>query len=251
MKSILSIKVPRVIYSVGLLLILLPVLSAQVTPTVKPVNFEDIEQSVVKIVVLSGQNINSIGTGFFVGDGSQIASASHVYLDAATALVNGGSGMICAYKVFRDGHKFLMPIEYSKADFIHDVVLFKFDPATPKSQNFAIHPLTLSDSKPDIGAPIGFMGYFAGDELPILSQTTVAGYTSTAGTPELLLMDLPANPGQSGSPVFDLRTGAVDGVLTAFVPVILVPGSVPTHSGLSRSEEVVHLKRLIESADVR
>jgi S1-C subfamily serine protease len=144
-----------------------------------------------------------------------------------------------------------MPIEYSKADFVHDVALFKFDPAIPQSQKFAIHPLTLSDSKLDIGAPIGFMGYFASDELPILSQTTVAGYTSTAGIPELLLMDLPANPGQSGSPVFDLRTGAVVGILTAFVPVILVPGGLPTHSGLSRSEEVVHLKRLIESADVR
>ena len=222
------------------------------------IKLSDFEPSVVKIVVV-GQGpagYNSVGTGFFVGD-HLIASAAHVYLEAAKAVVDASSGQIGAYKVFRDGRRIFFPVEYRTADLAHDVVLINFNAEEVKKQNptFEIKPSKIDDTKPELGDEVAFLGYFAGDELPILSRTTIAGYTgSVAGGPsvqEQLILDLPANPGQSGSPVFDFRTGGVVGILASFVPVTLVPGSLPTHSGLSRSVEVVHLKRLIESAEVR
>jgi S1-C subfamily serine protease len=238
---------------VALFMLAAQIAAAQTASTAQsPVNFSDVEQSLVKIVVQSPMGINSVGTGFFVGDRA-IASAAHVYLEAARALVEAGGGMIAAYKVFHDGHRMLVPLEYGSADFAHDVVILRFDPAAFKQQNpaFQVKALSIDDAKPGIGDSVAFFGYFAADEFPILSRTTIAGYTSTPPVPEQLILDIPANPGQSGSPVFDLRTGKVLGVLASFVPVILVPGSLPTHSGLSRSVEVVHLKRLIESAVVR
>ena len=137
----------------------------------------------------------------------------------------------------------LFPLEFRTADFAHDIAILNFSSAEVKKQNpwFQIKSLSIDDTKPDLGDEVGFIGYFAGDELPIMSHTTIAGYTAM---PEQLILDLPANPGQSGSPVFVFRTGKVVGILASFVPVILVPGATPTHSGLSRSVEVVHLKRL-------
>lgn len=216
----------------------------------------DFEPSIVKIVVLGlGPNgYTSIGTGFIVGDHS-IASAAHVYLDAAKSIIDGGvgAGTIAALKVFRDGRKpVYFNVTFHAADFAHDVVLMDFNAEEVKKQqpSFPIKPLQIESNKPELGSEVLFMGYFAGDEQPILSHTTIAGFTAPEAA-EQLILDIPANPGQSGSPVLDLRTGKVVGILASFVPVTLVPGSLPTHSGLSRSVEVVHLKRLIESADVR
>ncbi|MGO9339954.1 MAG: serine protease [Terracidiphilus sp.] len=242
----------RIFFAISILLTSVPMAFAQVAPTTssKP-SVADLEQSVLKIVVAGPQGLNSIGTGFLVGD-TEIATAGHVYLDAAKALIDGGPSAICAYKVFRDGRKVLFPVEYEKADFTHDLAILRFAPKTiPATANFVIHPLVVEDSRPEMGSTVAFLGYFAGDELPLMSQTTVAGYTSSPPSPEQIVLDVPANPGQSGSPVFDLVTGKVVGVLVSFVPVILVPGGLPTHSGLSRSVEAVHLKRLRESADVR
>ena len=223
------------------------------TPSKDNLKYSDIEQSLVKIVVATPAGLNSVGTGFVVGNGKQIATASHVYLEAARALVETGMGAIMAYKAVRNGPKVLAPVEFLSADFQHDVALLKFDPAAFANQKppVTLKALELDGDKPEIGEMIGFEGYFAADEYPLLSRTTVAGYTSAPPSPEQIILDLPANPGQSGSPVLSLRTGKVVGILAAFVPVILVPGSLPTHSGLSRSVEVEHLKRLIESAEVR
>jgi S1-C subfamily serine protease len=235
-----------------LVLAVVPALSHGATGPQGSVSFSEIEQSVVKVVVVGPNGINSVGTGFFVADGKRIATAAHVYLEAARAVVEGG-GQMSAYKVLRDGHRWFLPVEYAAADFVHDVALLKFDPSVLQNQTppFTAKALAFEGTKPEIGDPVAFVGYFAGDEFPLLSRTTIAGYTSAPPIPEQLILDLPANPGQSGSPVFDLRTGKVVGVLASFVPVILVPGSLPTHSGLSRSVEVEHLKRLIESAEVR
>ena len=220
-------------------------------PNATKFDVSGVEDSLVKIVVVSQLGINSVGTGFFVGSGNQVASAGHVYLEAERAIVEAGVGELAAYKVLADGKKILIPISFSKADFSHDLVILTFDANAANAQHLAVRPLSLSDARPQVGHKVGFMGYFAGDEHPVLSQTIIAGYTSNPPAAEQLILDLPANPGQSGSPVFDLESGEVVGVLASFVPVVLVPGGLPTHSGLSRSVEVVHLKRLSESADVR
>jgi S1-C subfamily serine protease len=214
----------------------------------------ELQQSVVKIVMLDPQGQpNSVGTGFFVDKGTLIATASHVFLEAGKMMVDHGGGKLLAWKNFSDGHKLVFPIELAAADYGHDTAIMKFDVAAANQQakqepNFEIKPLTLDDHNPELGDTVGFLGFFASDDFPLWSRTVVSGFTPV---PKQIVLDVPANPGQSGSPVVSLESGKVVGVLTSFVPVILVPGSLPTHSGLSRSVEVEHLKRLIESAVVR
>jgi hypothetical protein len=41
--------------------------------------------------VVGQTGVNSVGTGFFVGNGKQIASAAHVYLEAAPKITCGCS----------------------------------------------------------------------------------------------------------------------------------------------------------------
>jgi S1-C subfamily serine protease len=218
----------------------------------------ELEHSVIKIVVagVGPAGYASLGTGFFVSD-HQVATAAHVYLEAAKTMVETGTGVIGALRVTRDGKRMFFVLDYQTADFAHDVCLFKFNQEEVKKAypDFDVRPVAIDDAKPNIGDEVNFLGYFASDELPLLSRTIVSGYTTNVpaqpAMPEQIVLDLPANPGQSGSPVFFLRTGKVVGILASFVPITLVPGSLPTHSGLSRSVEVVHLKRLIESAEVR
>ncbi len=217
-------------------------------------NAADLEKSVVKIVVLDSQGqMQSAGTGFFVGNGKIVATAAHVYLEAAKVIIDRGGGQIVIVKNSRSGKRFLAPVEFVTADYGHDLALLRFDPAIVKQQapEFAIRALEVDDHKLDIGDAVMFYGYFGADEFPLLSRTTVAGFTSSPPSPEQIVLDLPANPGQSGGPVFSAESGKLVGVVASFVPAFLTPGSLPTHSGLSRSVEVVHLKRLIESADVR
>jgi serine protease Do len=217
----------------------------------------DAQQSVVQIVFVNNNQLNPIGTGFFVGRGNLIATAAHVYLDGSKTVVDGQGGMLFLKKKLRTGAAFLVPFELVKADYQHDLAVLRFDPEAVKKQipGFEIKTLELDDNKPSVGDGVVFVGYFGGDEFPLLSRTVVAGFTTAPlgapPLPEQVVLDLPANPGQSGSPVLSLESGRVIGILASFVPVTLFPGSLPIHSGLSRSVEAEHLKRLIESADVR
>jgi S1-C subfamily serine protease len=233
------------------LLLLLPQSAESQKP--KPA---DLEQFVAKIVVLD-PNLTappvSVGTCFFVGQkGNLVASAAHVYLEAGKTMIDRGGGVLGVLKVFRDGKRVFAPLELVAADYAHDVAILRFDPAPLKQQypTFEIKTLELDGKTPDMGDSISFVGYFGGDDFPLLSRTTIAGFTSAPPAPRQIILDLPANPGQSGSPVLSADEKVI-GVLSSFVPVILAPGGLPTHSGLSRSVEVVHLKKLIESAEVR
>jgi hypothetical protein len=168
-------------------------------PKTEKTKFSDFESTVVKIVVVGvgPSGYTSIGTGFFVGDHS-IASAAHVYLDAAKAIIDGGAGVgtICGYKVFRDGRKpFYFPLTYRASDFAHDTVLLSFNADDIKKQqpDFEIKPVKIGDDKPELGDDVLFLGYFAGDDLPILSRTTIAGFTAPVAA-EQLILDIPANP---------------------------------------------------------
>jgi len=199
------------------------------------------------------RKVTSIGTGFFVGDGSYIATAAHVYVEAAKLIIDSGGGFIAAYKPIRSGEPFSTVLDFAKADFGHDVALMKFNLEQTKKTNphFEIKSLELADKTPGMGDAVFFLGYLGGDDFPLLSKTVVAGFAASPVFPEQLVLDLPANPGQSGGPVLSLEGGKVVGLVNSFVPAFLAPGTPPTHSGLSRAVEVIHLKRLMESVDPR
>jgi S1-C subfamily serine protease len=214
----------------------------------------DAQDSVVKIMLVNSQGqVSNIGTGFFVGKGNVVATAAHVYLEGERQIIDGAGGQLILGKTLRTGKKFFTSFDLVGADYTHDVALLRFDPQNVKRQipDFEIKPLELDEKKPSVGDSLIFVGYFGNDEFPLLSRTVVSGFTNPSATVEQVVLDLPANPGQSGSPVISLESGKVVGVLASFVPVTLFPGVAPTHSGLSRSVEVEHLKRLIGSAEVR
>jgi S1-C subfamily serine protease len=217
------------------------------------VSAQQTENSVVQIAVaMPGGSPTNFGTGFFIRDDGLIATASHVYLKALSAIVDARAGVVVARRFSRTnrGQWVGAAIQLVAQDYQHDVVLLKMQSADPMwKQVGGVVPLLLDDGAMlEDGTQVCMRGYFGSDDFPVFLKGATAG---TAGLgPSLvqeLLIVLPVVPGQSGSPLMSVETGRVVGVLTAIVPVSLPFNQQPAHSGLARAVEVVHVKRLVES----
>ena len=87
------------------------------------------QDSVVKIMLANGQGqVSSVGTGFFVGRGDLIATASHVYLEGERQIVDGGGGQLLLGKALRSGKRFAVPFDLAAADYPHDLAILRFNP---------------------------------------------------------------------------------------------------------------------------
>ena len=209
-----------------------------------------LESSLVKIVVMSpdGKKAIPIGTGFVAGADNLIVTAAHLYWQAGTRINKNKGGSMIAQRISRSGKRFRVPIKLVATVDEHDVAVFTFDPNLAKRQwpEVDIKPLSLAEKEAEMGDDVAFAGYFAGDQYPVLSKGTIAGWTSKPL--DQVLIDVHVNRGQSGSPVVLLENGQVVGVAVGFVPVSgVVPTGPAQYSGLSRAAKVEYVKNLVKS----
>jgi hypothetical protein len=141
----------------------------------------------------------AIGTGFLVGPKS-IATVEHV-IDGATTI-----------RVIRDGVR-LGTAQVSGADPQRDVALLKLNRHV-SGYRFKFGSLT-----PALGESVAALGYPLGYPLT-LTRGTVSGLHRTVDIEgvtrsQLIQTDASLNPGNSGGPLFDAKTGAVIGLVDA------------------------------------
>jgi len=223
-------------------------------------NLPDSLNSVAQLIVLGldGRSPQVTGTAFFVGNGSVVASAAHVYWAMGTAINNQRGGAMYLQKFSQKGDRmFRVPVEIINTDNEHDVALFKVDPQAIAAMwpGFKIEPLLLARQDPEIGEKTIFAGYFGSDQYPIGVSEMIAGMAKVpvaSGIVDDLLVDGIANGGQSGGPLFLVKTGEVVGIMTISVPQVgaFATGTTPAHSGLSRATSVQYLVRLMEASAV-
>lgn len=201
---------------------------------------------------------NFRGTGFAVGDGRLIVTNYHVVpqdLDAARReqlAVFSGRGRTARFH----------PARLVASDPVHDLALLRIDAALPA--------LALAgDGIAREGEEIAFTGFPIGMALglyPVTHRGIVAAISPMA-PPQLgakvltakmiramrdpydvMQLDATAYPGNSGSPVYDQRSGAVLGVINS----VLVKGSkeavLEKPSGISYAIPVRFVRALLQQA---
>lgn len=168
--------------------------------------------------------VQYFGTGFAIDDGLTIITNAHV-VDAV-----GKAGDISHLRVFFPGDK---PVDGRRAevwayDKFHDLAVLRFKgPEAPALQ-------LIPTSEPAAGLSVAVMGYPIGTKLGlvpavhkgIVSAVVPAVLPLPSGakmTPQLAeairhpynlyQLDLVVFPGNSGSPLFDVRTGRVLGII--------------------------------------
>ncbi len=155
----------------------------------------------------------SVGTGFLIGE-NLIASAAHVQTKAVEMLekFEKNSSTIIAWKKFDTGEIIQFPVEIAASDDKSDLAIYRFDRnALQKNQKFAqIKTLVLAENLPPIGEEVLSVGYYGAYEFPFNSIGTV----SMIDKGEDIVSDLTLMPGNSGAPIFSLKTGEVLGVTT-------------------------------------
>ena len=165
------------------------------------------------------------GTGFVVGDGNLVATNAHVVAEPVDA--TGGSVLTIQARV--GAQVLLRRARVVVRDPERDLAILRFDDA-------ALPALALrSSSSVREGQAVGFTGFPIGGVLgfsPVTHRGMVSAITPVAlpganaqqlneklirrlkaGTFDIFQLDATAYPGNSGSPVFDVESGEVIGVI--------------------------------------
>jgi len=196
------------------------------------------------------------GTGFVVGDGNIVATNEHVIsairkkkkLDQLTLFLPGQ----------RPGRG--RPAKLIGQDKFHDVAILRF--AGP-----SIKPLTLDmKGRPAQGQTVGIIGYPIGMHLgvvPAAHKGVIAAIVpavrplpkGTKLTPELAKtiqhpyqfyqLDLVVYPGNSGSPLFDVQTGKVLGVINKTLAAKTREHLLTNPSGIAYAVQIRWVDELI------
>ena len=228
----------------------------------------DIVQAIRPSVVAVGtwQNTRTprfvfMGTGFVVGDGSLIATNAHV--KSAQPLNTDQMEMLVIIVPGRDGGREAAPREVLRvaSDELHDLALLKLKSGLPLSA------LPLNDVPVREGQSVGLLGYPLGGALglyPAVQQGIVATVSPIAipapsasrldssvvrriadGAYSIYQLDIVARPGNSGSPVFDVSSGKIFGVVSFGMVRQVREGGLSGPTGITYAIPVEHLQRLI------
>lgn len=196
-----------------------------------------------------------LGTGFVVGDGSYIATNAHVVdleLDSSKGeqlVVFAGSG--------KQTRMYIATI--AKIDHNHDLAVLKISRKLPA--------LTLSTEQiVREGEVYAFTGFPIGSVLglyPVTHKGMIASITPMAipssSSAKLdarkirrlrdpvttYQLDAIAYPGNSGSPLYDMKTGAVIGILNQVYVKLTKEDVLSSPSGISYAIPIKYLKKLM------
>lgn len=197
------------------------------------------------------------GTGFVVGNGNLVATNAHVVPD--TAEQDGPALVILTRNAQGDAQ--VRRSQLVSQDREHDLAVLRIEGA-------ALPALTLNNSNTvREGQAVAFTGFPIGGALgfsPVTHRGMISSITPIAlpggnaqqlnqklirqlksGTFDIIQLDATAYPGNSGSPVFDVESGEVIGVIN----MVFIKGSkesaLSQPSGITYAIPSVHLKNLL------
>ncbi|MFM8333821.1 MAG: serine protease [Candidatus Methylumidiphilus sp.] len=198
------------------------------------------------------------GTGFVVGDGLHVLTNVHVLPES----VNKAKAEVLAVFVREEGRETLRPAEVVGQDGPHDVALLKI-------LGTALPALALGNSdKVREGEIYAFTGYPIGVVLglhPVTHRGMISAITPVA-IPVLqarqlnkamidrlhdpfpvFQLDATAYPGNSGSPLYDPRTGTVIGILNKVFVQETKENLLAKPSGISYAIPIRHAEALLNN----
>lgn len=200
---------------------------------------------------------NLLGTGFFIADGRYVATAFHLTAEDTAATP---SPPRLAIFIGKGQHAEVRMARRVRQDPRHDLAILRIDGEA--------HPaLPLGDGPlPPEGTAIAIMGYPIGNSLGLHPMTNagIVASVSPVALPQadadsltadrirhlqapfpVLVLDMIAYPGNSGSPVFE-RDGRLVGVVSGVYLRTTREGAVSTPSAITYAIPAIHLARLME-----
>ena len=183
-----------------------------------------VKQSIIAVGFKPNPNkVTIIGSGFCVQKKGVIMSAAHLYKQVP----NEYKSKICGMAMTKqepnglEHYKWSM-LELKNKDDVNDVALFEYkDP-----EDTLLAPLSLGDSdKIEAGEDAYFIGFPYAAQLInegmgitlVVNKTIVSNIKRDGTDPSLkrnfIILDAISNPGNSGSPLIDLKTNKVVGVM--------------------------------------
>lgn len=200
------------------------------------------------------------GTGFFVGDGSLVATCWHVLPEAA-ADQRPGLGSLAILVGSADGSSEFRDVELVASQRTHDLALLRVmgRPGTPVNLGAA--------GAPREGMEVALIGFPVGGVLgfkPVTHRGIVASIVASAlptpsarqlnegavarlreGSFELLQLDATAYPGNSGGPLFDAETHQVIGVVSMVLVKNNRESALSQPTGITYAVPVRYLRELL------
>lgn len=199
------------------------------------------------------------GTGFVIGDGLLVATNAHVLPEG---LDSAQSEVLAIARLEEGGRVNIRSAQRVAADPGHDVAIVRLSGGGPLPALALEAELSVRE-----GESVAFIGFPLGAALgmrPVTHRGIVSAITPI-GTPparaqdlstnlvrrlatgfEILQLDATAYPGNSGSPLFDLRTGKVVGVINMVFVKGAKENALSQPSGITYAIPSKHLKNLLE-----
>jgi serine protease Do len=249
----------------------LPVLFAVLTLLLSPPLRADLPATVAKIkpsIVAVGtfmavrqQQKQPAGTGFVVG-GNHAVTNAHV---VPRKLDDGRRETLALYLPGADNRVLMRKAKLVAEDRDHDLALLRFDGGALPSLRLG------SDEGVREGQSAAFTGYPILNALglyPATHRATIAAISPVAApvgsgrelTPNMLKrlsapfdvfqLDAVAYPGNSGSPLYDIETGRVIGVINSVYVKKTKETAITSPSGISYAIPVRHVRALMKKAGV-